>query len=207
MVKPVETSSRAGASAETARRIAEAAVAVVARDGFDALSVRLVAREAGVSGGAVQHHYATRAALLLAAFGHTVGTMSDRLTAMGHEGTVKETLRRLCAQALPLDEERRREAIVWTTLSSAAASHPDLAVAHRRGLELFTSLVASIIEAGREHGEVPMSVSPGAAATVLVAVVDGLSLQGIIEPAADRAADRAADLLGVLGHAVDALLR
>lgn len=102
---------------------------------------------------------------------------------------MKETLRRLCEQALPIDEERRREGIVWTTLSAAAASHPDLAAAHQRGLGLFTAVVAGIIEAGRARGEVPQTVSPGSAAAVLVAVVDGLTLQGIVEPGADLAAD------------------
>lgn len=202
MVETAQVGGRASEAAGTARRIADAAVTVVARDGFDALSVRSVAREAGVSGGAVQHHFATRAGLLLAAFAHTVDTMSGRLAAMRHEGTVQETLGRLCEQALPLDEERRREAIVWITLSAAAASHPDLAAAHRRGLELFTALLAGIIEAGRARGEVSGSVSPGPAAAVLVAVVDGLTLQGIVQ----QGEDPPADLLAIVGYAVDALL-
>lgn len=186
-------------ASDTARRVADAAVSVVARDGFDLLSVRSVAREAGVSGGAVQHHFATRADLLLAAFAQTVETISARLAATHLDGEVRKVLYRLCEQALPLDHERRREAIVWITLSAAAASHPDLAAAHRRGLVAFTDLVADIIDSGQRSGEVPKRVNPHAAAAVLVAVVDGLTLQGIVE--------ESRDLHAILDDALAAVLR
>ncbi len=179
--------------------MADAAVSVVARDGFDLLSVRSVAREAGVSGGAVQHHFATRADLLLAAFAQTVQSISARLAATELDGEVHEVLHGLCEQALPLDEERRREAIVWVTLSAAAPSHPDLAVAHRRGLVAFTAIVADIIASGQRSGEVPEPVNAQAAATVLVAVVDGLTLQGIVE--------ESTDLHAILDDALAAVLR
>ncbi len=179
------TTSRADTGTNTARRVADAAVSVVARDGFDLLSVRSVGREAGVSGGAVQHHFATRAQLLLAAFAQTVASISARLAATDLDGPVRNTLRLLCEQALPLDDERRREAIVWITLSAAAASHPDLAAAHCRGLRSFTDMVANIIQAGRRSGEVPEPVNARKAAAVLVAVVDGLTLQGIVQPSTD----------------------
>lgn len=84
-------------------------------------------------------------------------------------------------------------------ISAAAASHPDLAAAHRHGLDPFTALVAGFIDAGRGCGEVPQSVSSSQAVGALVAFVDGLTLRGIVK--------LGGDLVGVLGHAVDALLR
>src|SRR4051794_26057886 len=93
---------------DTAGRVAAAAVSVVARDGFDELSVRAVAREAGLSGGAVQYHYATRERLLLAAFQHTVGSITDRIAATDLSGPLPVVLRRLCREALPLDGRRQR---------------------------------------------------------------------------------------------------
>jgi AcrR family transcriptional regulator len=53
--------------ATTSTSIADAAIRVVARQGLDRLSVRNVARQAGVAPGTVQHHYRTRAQLLDAA--------------------------------------------------------------------------------------------------------------------------------------------
>ncbi|MEJ7648801.1 MAG: TetR/AcrR family transcriptional regulator [Nakamurella sp.] len=165
--------------AATAERIADAAVTVVARDGFDVLSVRTVAREAGVSGGTVQHHYDTRNALLLAAFAHTVDAITSRLIHSDLAGAVQEVVTRLCEQALPLDDERRRECIVWTALSAAASTHPELAHWQRRAVTLFTATLASIIRDARTAGELPQSCDPDVAAAVLVAVVDGLTLHGV----------------------------
>lgn len=187
--------------AVTAQRIAAAAMRVVARDGFDVLSVRTVAREAGVSGGTVQHHYATRNALLLAAFAHTVDTITARLGTVDLTGPVQEVVARLCEQALPLDQQRRRECIVWTVLSAAASTHPDLAAQHTRAVTAFTSELTAILRVARAAGELPDrgDPDPDTAAAVIVAVVDGLTLHGI--------AHRDQDLTATLHAAIAALLR
>jgi len=198
----VTTTSRSRTTAPgaaTSERIAAAAVTVVARDGFDVLSVRTVAREAGVSGGTVQHHYATRNVLLLAAFAHTVGAISARLAATDLAGPVQQVVARLCEQALPLDDERRRECIVWIALSAAAPTHPDLARQHRSAVSALTSALASIVGGARAAGELPESCDPDSAAAVLVAVVDGLTLHGVCGP--DQ------NLTATLGTAVTTVLR
>lgn len=69
----------------------DAVVRVLVRDGLDNLSVRRVAAEAGVSIGAVQYHFATKDALLIAAAGHVTSqfkTRADELTsrALAEEG-------------------------------------------------------------------------------------------------------------------------
>lgn len=163
----------------TARRVAAAAVSVVARDGFDALSVRTVAREAGLSGGAVQYHYATRSRLLLAAFAQTVDTITGRLAGIDLKGPVDQVLGRLCREALPLDDQRRRECVVWTALSAAAATDPELAAQHNQALRTLTAVVTNAITAAHSAGELDAEVDPPAAAAVLVAVLDGLTLHGI----------------------------
>src|SRR5699024_6177811 len=57
--EPMSTSARDG--------IIEAVIAIVADAGFEGLSVRAVAARAGVSLGAVQHHFPTKAEMLTAA--------------------------------------------------------------------------------------------------------------------------------------------
>lgn len=154
-------------------------MSVVARDGFDVLSVRTVAREAGLSGGAVQYHYATRAQLLLAAFAHTVQTITGRLASIDAEGPVAVVLGRLCREALPLDAQRHRECVVWAALSAAAASHPELAAEHAKALRALTEVFVSAISAAGAVGELDSAVDPPVAAAVLVAVLDGLTLHGV----------------------------
>ncbi len=167
------------APADTAQRVAAAAVSVVARDGFDALSVRTVAREAALSGGAVQYHYATRSHLLLAAFELTVRSITDRLMGTDLQGPVATVLGRLCREALPLDAERHRECAVWVALSSAAAAHPELAAQQARALTTLRGWFAATITAAQATGELSDRVQPRRAARILAAVLDGLTLHGI----------------------------
>jgi AcrR family transcriptional regulator len=186
-------------STATARRLAEAAVRVVARDGFDVLSVRTVAREAGVAPGTVQHHYASRERLLLAAFDFTIDLLKNRIGAPALDEPVRPHLRRLLREMLPLDEQRRQECVVWVALTAAAASHRELADAHREASVLLRTTIRESLVAAHERDELSSDLDPGATAEVLAAVVDGLTLQGL-SPATDTDAlgaafDRALETL------------
>lgn len=66
MVSVVNSDVRSNAGSAK-RRILQATVSALARDGLDGLSIRRVAAEAGVSIGGVQHHYGSRNALLVGA--------------------------------------------------------------------------------------------------------------------------------------------
>ena len=61
--------------------IAEAAIRVIAQQGFDVVSVRTVAQESGISPGTVQYHYKTRRDLLLAALERSVERQTQRVMA------------------------------------------------------------------------------------------------------------------------------
>lgn len=152
--------TNAAAGVGTAERVAAAAVSVVARDGFDALSVRTVAREAGVSGGAVQYYYATRSELLLAAFRHTVTGITDRLAGTDLAGPLSVVLGRMGREALPLDARRQRECVVWVALSAAAAAHPQLAAEHARALHTLTGSLVEAIATARAAGRIGEGVDP-----------------------------------------------
>lgn len=167
-------------------RLAAAAVRVVARDGFDVLSVRTVAREADVAPGTVQHHYPSRSRLLLAAFERTVVAVAARVGPIDPGEPTLPLLRRLLLEALPLDEQRHDECVVWIALTAAAVSHPELAEAHRRAtLMLRGTLVAWLTEA-RRTGEVSTEVDPERSARLLAAVLDGLTLEGVAGTAPDQ---------------------
>ena len=58
--------------------IAAALIRVVAEQGLDAVSIRTVAREAGVSIGSVQYHFATKDDLLLGAYERAIDNVVAR---------------------------------------------------------------------------------------------------------------------------------
>lgn len=64
-------------TAATRRQILEATITCLQRDGYGAVTNNLVAEEAGVSRGAMMHHFPTRQDLLVATVGHAYGKLRD----------------------------------------------------------------------------------------------------------------------------------
>jgi AcrR family transcriptional regulator len=76
-------------------RIRNAALEGFARDGVAGTSLRDVAKAAGVSPGLVQHHFATKAALVEAVGAHVVGLATEAFGDLPAAGTPVESQKRL----------------------------------------------------------------------------------------------------------------
>lgn len=68
------------------RTVLQAAAEVVARDGVDALSLRAVARQAGVSHTAFRHHFGDRRGVLTALAAEGYHGLADAVAAGGEQG-------------------------------------------------------------------------------------------------------------------------
>lgn len=175
----VDTCRKMSSPRDPNRRVqlVDVVVALTAERGLDAVSIREVASAAGVSIGAVQHHFPTKDAMLEAAFEHVVTATRARVAAVSLvDGDVSGNLSRVLQQLLPLDAERRREARVSVAFAARAATAPALRRLQRR-------LLAEI---RRELRDV-LGAAPPEAAAVVLALVDGLALHeassGISRPA------------------------
>src|SRR5690349_24890531 len=69
-------------SRATRLRLLETAIRCLAVHGWEASTVGFVAAEAGISRGAVQHHFRTREALILGALEHMFAERAAQLDAM-----------------------------------------------------------------------------------------------------------------------------
>ncbi len=177
MVERFATSTRLTG---TAARIAEAAAAVVARQGFDALSVRTVAAAAGLAPGTVQHHFRTRELLIAGAMDHVTARQLERIAASPQRDSVREAIRSGVMEILPLSPDRREEAIVWLALATAAATYPPLRPARDRMVELFRGIVIDALRfQARQSGQDLDDDRAMAAAIAFAATIDGLMLHAI----------------------------
>ncbi|MFI5804963.1 TetR/AcrR family transcriptional regulator [Streptomyces sp. NPDC051561] len=112
--------------------VIEAAFRLLVAEGLSGISLRKVAAESGLNIGSVRHYFDDHRSLLVAAV-TSVGTrMGERLTrfetgtlaGLTGESAVGALQERL-EELLPVDEERRTEAIVLTEFIVAARVHPD----------------------------------------------------------------------------------
>lgn len=151
--------------------MATAAYALVAESGIDNLTLRAVARRLGATTGLVSHHFADRADLISAALDHAAATMLARALSVPDGAGPVEML----AAVLPTSEE------------STTAWRFSLSV---RTAGLFDDELRQFDQVIREHwaGSLPRqleAITPGdpiEATRHLVALVDGIALQALLDP-------------------------
>jgi len=155
--------------------VVAAVIAIVAESGFEGLSVRAVAARAGVSVGAVQHHFPTKAEMLTAAMASIAAGAAERYGELENIEDPAERLHTLADRLLPKDSDNT-VARVWLALAgratvddAAAEVYANLWGRMRNGLRLLLPAAGG---------------SPATAeddATELLALLDGLALSIIAE--------------------------
>lgn len=159
------------------REIRAAAVRVLARDGTLNQGLVAVADEAGMNRAAIYHYYRDREALL-----HDVATdlleseeraFAAALTAEGGAAArITEVARAVAAR---FDE--------WAELGGALleiwARNPDRV---RELLRALRKVLVALVREGQARGEITRSMSAESLATILIAIIDGVMLQVLIDP-------------------------
>lgn len=162
--------------------IADAVCRLAARAGLDAVSLRHVAAEAGVSMGRVQHYFKTKDEMLLFAFRAIGERVERRMTAAigdARPGS-REFLRAFVLEMLPLSPESRAEAPALAAFLARAVVEPRLVEPLREGAETLTAFIAEQVGGLTE-------------AVTLLALVDGLMLHLLTGQVSEDAALAAVD--------------
>lgn len=177
---------------EPSDRLLDGVVDLLATSGYEGLSIRKVAAQAGVSIGAVQHHFATKDALLAAAMGRVSARFQARLIARVPEGAAPAVvLREVADELLGAGEGARPASVVWLVRLARSAVHEPTALAHRTEWRQVEDLLASLIlDARSDLG----AAAARDEATTLLAVLDGLAAAVAVEPGRVPP-DRARELL------------
>lgn len=170
---------------ERRSQLAEAVWRLASRDGLEALTLREVCTEAGCSTGALHHYFGDKEELLLFAFQATADRVGRRMSAATKSTTEPlELTRRLLAEGLPLDAERRAEIRVWFAFLGLALTRPVLARAQRDAYRAWRGLLARSLVEAQERGEIDRALDAEREAAGLVALVDGLAVQASFDPRA-----------------------
>lgn len=172
--------------------LTEHVIAQISESGLDGLSVRTVATRAGVSIGAVQHHFPTKAAMLRAALRTVAARAAERYRGATEIDGARERLVALLDLLLPsgIDDDTAR---VWVAFSARALTDPEIGEVYR---DLWSRLRSAIADLVEEAGapRTPRAEADRIAMTAL-ALADGLTvdvLAGAVSVEEARAAMSAA---------------
>lgn len=178
---PEPLSSATPSAGSTRDRLIDAAFRVVARDGLEAASVKVIAAEAGVTPGLVHYHFATKEAVLEAALrrgldDYLARNRARRLATLPHQQF--EAFFAAARDAIQPDRDFFK---VRLALAARAMTDPALADVMAAINRAAVEEVALVFAAGR--GEATASGPDLALAATLKAAFDGIMLAWINDPA------------------------
>ncbi|MGH8795290.1 MAG: TetR/AcrR family transcriptional regulator [Stackebrandtia sp.] len=160
------------------RLIADALMRIAADRGLEAVSLRHVAAEVGVTTGMVQHYFASKDEMMTFAvgvIGDDIGArMAEAAKDLGSSPSPRALVRAMLIQLLPLDEPRRREGRVALAFYAHAAVNPTVAAALHDDVARMIDFVAEQVRAARTASAAPKATDPAVAAAGLLALVEGL---------------------------------
>ncbi|MGW6729546.1 TetR/AcrR family transcriptional regulator [Nocardia sp. NPDC055029] len=182
MPKRVDHSSRRAT-------ISDAVMRLLARDGLEAISLRHVAAEAGVSPGQVQHYFPSKDAMMEFAASTIADRIATRIAAAGPDPDLHHILTAL----LPTDPDSSADSRTLIGYLAFASVRPQIA-----------ETMATNGRAFRDHiaGMLPDHPDPTNAANTLLALLDGLALHVTLGqlPAADAGTLLTSAIDGVLAQ-------
>jgi AcrR family transcriptional regulator len=173
MPKVVDIDERRAALIDaTSREIAERGLANV--------TLRSIARVNGWSTGIVTHYFADKHELLMATFNERADRSRRNIETATAAGV--PLLDAAIEAALPLDEERMIDWRVYLAYMGAAVGERELRQLHRERQGRFAVTIADGIAAGIAAGRFARSLDAAAEAERLLALVNGIATQAVLDP-------------------------
>ncbi|WP_234582289.1 TetR/AcrR family transcriptional regulator [Micromonospora sp. MH99] len=149
--------------------IADALMRVAADQGLEAVSLRHVATEAGVSAGMVQHYFRTKDEMMAFALSvvreRSQVRVADAVAGLGENPSPRLLLRTMIAALLPLDEHTRDDGRVALAFLAYTAVRPSAAASLREDTAQLAAFIASVLPS-----------NDAAAAAGLLALMEGLGV-------------------------------
>ncbi|WP_327047188.1 TetR/AcrR family transcriptional regulator [Microbispora sp. NBC_01189] len=164
---------------ERRRRLTEALLRIAGTRGLQAVSMREIAAEAGVSLRVVQYYFTNKQALLDSGLAELGARMDRRVRQRAAATTGGPSTRDLFAAVLgailPSDEQSRLDSLAWTAYYTAALTDPALAAT---GLTLPNALedfLTTRLTTAQQAGDITPDRDPRTEVAALLALANGLT--------------------------------
>jgi AcrR family transcriptional regulator len=162
------------------KQIAKASWRVILEHGMEGATVRNIAKEAGLSLGALRHYFSTQDELLDYAMNLVIEKATERINKIIiKELPLKEKILHIMLEMVPTNEETMAEMEVWFTFTAHAR--------HRK--ELFDGLhdgiyvgLRKLIEYLDQQNQLQKNLDKDIETERLYALVDGIALHAMVDP-------------------------
>jgi AcrR family transcriptional regulator len=192
---------------ERRRALTEALLRIAGTRGLQAVSMREVAAEAGVSLRVVQYYFPDKRTLMASGLAELVARMDrrvrERATAIGTGPAPRTVFEVVLTSVLPTDDDARLDQLAWTAYHAAGLTDPGgtagLAAEGLRGPDGLENWLTGVAARAQQAGDIAPGRDPRTEVVRLLAMANGLtsSVLGGRRSVADAAA--------VVGYALDRL--
>jgi TetR/AcrR family transcriptional repressor of bet genes len=184
-------SPKRGVAPVRREQIVRATIRCLARDGYSALTMKKVAREAGVSQGILHYYFPDKRAILVAALEKVVADLDRRVVAEARGARDPwARLRALIAACLEVAGTNREFWVVFVEFWGEMLHDKKLLAVNARLYDRVRRIIGGIVAQGARAG-LFRRVAPEHAGAVILALADGLSLQLTFDPKAFTVAQAA----------------
>lgn len=171
-------------------QIVQATIRCLAREGYSGLTMKRVAREAAVSPGILHYYFASKRAILIAALDTVMADFDARVAALSRGAREpRARLRAVIRGCLGLADDNREFWVVLVEFWGEMMHDRELQRINAALYDRLRRTLGATVAQGIRAGEF-RRVDPEEAGAVVLALVDGLSLQRAFDPHAltlDRA--------------------
>jgi len=176
------TTTRAATAAATRRRLIDAAIERFATDGPEA-SFDQVAADAGVTKGALYHHFASKDGLIEAVYRETVRRHSEQVVARSSDGDGRTRLFGLIDESARLYTQRTPfYALLIRLHLEAGTTRPHLAGIAQRVQQRQREYMIDCVRSGQQDGSIDNSLDADAVGLTVNAALQGFLVAQLESP-------------------------
>ncbi|MEB0004005.1 TetR/AcrR family transcriptional regulator [Cryobacterium sp. RTC2.1] len=167
---------------ERRAEVLEATWRVIATRGLDAATVRQIAKEAGVSSGVLAHYFADKDDILVQAHRLAYDRVFRRVEEKIGRSTGIEALRATLYETLPMDENRRIEAVIDISYIGRALNDPRLKLVRQESAQVARDWWLGVLTSTAAGGHLAVDTNLGLLVDQILVFIDGISLQSVLFP-------------------------
>jgi AcrR family transcriptional regulator len=163
-------------------KFAEAAMSLIAQHGLEGVTMRAVAREAGLSYGSLFHYFESKDELLMYAVRHSNTLQTNRINTFTSQYSGLKALERLLCDDAIINESSRDEWLVWLTFLCKAALQKSFAKTYAELIDGWQATIAGLLDDAQRDGEIRDDLDVDFEAMALWAYSAGISQLSLLHP-------------------------
>lgn len=169
--------------AQSDRRIevSEAAWRVIVREGLDRTSMRAIAQEMSCTTGVVTHYFRNKQELILFALHQVAERLQGLMDRAVANRSGCDRLVAMLSSFLPIDQERQEILRVWVAFLGYAVGREGLMADHQQSAGQLRQVIIQELVMLQHQNMLRADINPEVEANILLALVNGLSLDTLIQ--------------------------